>query len=212
MISRKHTARLLFKVGLLSLSLVGKSAVDFRTSTVLGQDQTHAIESRLQASADSQAVGFKVPEGYIRSDLPRFGQRRYNGILMLDPDSSAGMFIILLGEGQTADELEADVESIIKIMFIHTPKPEAAWDTSPLSAHEGVSDESAKLVMGLSPVEDIQIAMYRRTVRRAALVYGYFAVHDNTGTMKELNGKFLDSSGSGVKVFDTLWRSIREVK
>ncbi|PYT03100.1 MAG: hypothetical protein DMF60_19360 [Acidobacteria bacterium] len=194
MILRKHTARLLFKVGLLSLSLLGNSAVDFLTSTALGQDQIHPIESRLQASADSHAIGFTVPEGYMRSDLPKLGQHRYKGIMILDPDSPAGMFIILLGEGQTVDELEADVESTIKGMFIHTP------------------DESGKLVMGLSQVEDIQIAVYRRTVRRVPLVYGYFAARDNTGTMKELNGKFLDGTGSGVKVFDTLWRSIGEVK
>src|SRR6266850_1964874 len=106
MILRKHTARLLFKVGLLSLFLLGNSALYFLTSTALGQDQTHPIESRLQASADSQAVGFTVPEGYMRSDLPKLGQQRYKGMMMLDPDSPAGMFVILQGEGQTIDELE----------------------------------------------------------------------------------------------------------
>src|SRR5256885_679190 len=103
MILRKHTIRLRFKVGLLSLFLLGNPAVDFLTSTALGQDQTHPIESRLQASADSQAVGFTVPEGYMRSDLPKLGQHRYKGMMMLGPDSPAGMLVILLVVGQTID-------------------------------------------------------------------------------------------------------------
>jgi hypothetical protein len=188
-------------------------AVHFRASTALGQDQTHPIESRLQASADSQAVGFKVPEGYMRSDFPRIAQRRYKGMLMLDQDSPSGMFIILLGEGQAVDEPEADVESIIKSLLVHSSLPEPGWSTSSLPAHEGVSDESGKLVTGFSYVQEIQIAVYRRSVGSVPFAYGYFAVRDRTGGMKEeTNGKFLDVTGRGVKVFDKFLRSIKEVK
>lgn len=201
MILRKHITNFLVKVSLLSLCCL--------TTTALGQaSKTHPIESRLQAAPDGLAVEFKVPDGYMRMDFPKYDERRYKGLMMVDPDRPAGMFIILLEEGQTVEGLEAAAESIIKRMFVHSSKPEPAWDSSPLPAHEG--DESGKLVMGLSQVQDIQIAVYRRTGGRVPLVYGYFAMRDNTGKMKEPNGKFLDVSGSGAKAFDRFWRSIKE--
>ena len=213
MIERINAVRVLIRFGILSLALLMSAASSHLASAMSGQEtKAHPIESRLQVSADGPAIEFTVPKDYMRSDIPPFREQRYKGLMMLDAGRPTGLFIALVEEGRSADEIETAIESIVKGMFVHGSKPEPTWETATLPAHEGMAEESGRLWIGRSKVQDIQMAIYRCKVGKQPLVYAYFAMQDKTGTMKEPNGKFVDATGNGVKAFDKFWHSIKEAR
>jgi hypothetical protein len=181
----RHLAVFVLSIGLIALSFVASPAL------VTAQDKI-------------EEVTFKVPEGYMKVPITDF-----RGVLMLNPEKPAGMFVIYPNDNETSEALRQRILAFIGPMFMHPEKGKSettiTWDTRALPSHEGDGTGKAAANISSGPTQETQIAIYERTTGRIPLLYGYFAMRHKSG--KGEDGKFLDEQGQGVKAFDKLWKS-----
>jgi len=153
---------------------------------------------------------FEVLQGYYANKFP---DQKKAGVIMLDPQRGAGMFIVYPGKGQSTAELVGEIKPMVAGMFLEAPKgkakAEAAWAASPLPKHEGIDNESGTMFLASDKSNEVQLAVYIRTYDETEIAYGYFAMRGKRKKSKE-DGRLLDSSGGGVEDFDKFWRSIRK--
>jgi hypothetical protein len=125
------------------------------------------------------------------------------GKLFLDPKKPAGMFVGYPNDGQDISAFSDEVKGIVVKMFMHDAK-DVSWTSVALPPHKNFETETGSLMTTSDDKMELQLAFYVRP--DTGVAYGYFAMRHKKGASDD--GKFLDSSGAGVKAFDELARSI----
>ncbi|HEX7722178.1 MAG TPA: hypothetical protein VF397_08465 [Pyrinomonadaceae bacterium] len=150
-----------------------------------------------QQSADKKPIIFKAPSGYMPAELSG-----HTGKLFLDQQRPAGMFVGYPKDGQDTAAFTDEVKNIVAGMFLHDAKS-LVWSSATLPPHKGIESESGNLMTTSDDKMEVQLAFYSRP---EGVAYGYFAMRHKKP--KGDDGKFLDSSGAGLKALDELAKSI----
>lgn len=163
-----------------------------------------ARQSSAQQTSDKRkSVRLKIPKGYLPADFPK-----HKGYLILEPKRPAGMFIVYPNKAESSAELSNQIKALVGGMFIHDSKAEMNWTTSPLAAHQGITNEVGTMLLATSGKMELQLASYTRTFGDTEIVYGYFAMKHRSGKSKDDDGRSIDSAGNSMKEFDEFWQSI----
>ena len=161
----------------------------------------------LPASIDAQNKNgsepeFKIPDGYMRMQMASF-----RGVLMLDPEKPAGMFVTYPDDNESYESLRQRILAFVAPMFIHYEEgkatPPITWVPTTLPSHFDTDGQAFMNVYSGSGYE-MQVSIYEHAGPHPFL-YGYFAMRHHPG--KSDDGKFQDGQGQGIKAFEKLWKS-----
>lgn len=170
-----------------------------------------AQTAQVQSAEQKAYIIFKVPKGYMGAEYPE----HKTGRILLDPKRPAGMFVVYLKDDETPEAFTEELKKMIGEMFYHTPDSESdfkpTWTASSVPALTTMSDETGTLFTSSDGKMQVQLASYIFTLSEKKVAYGYFAMQ-HVEKRRGDDGRFLDSSGGGVKDFEKLWKSIQPAK
>ncbi len=149
-----------------------------------------------------EGITFKVPDGLHSAPLAGF-----KGLLMLDLNRPAGIFITYPNEGESIETLKLRALNGLTGMFIHDEGNGTNtfnWSTAKIPVHQGDRENSASLNLTQTEKKEVQIAIYEREWNDITLIYGYFAMKPS-GSKKSKD--FLDDKGNGSKELEKFWQS-----
>ncbi|MBV9959497.1 MAG: hypothetical protein JO360_13815 [Acidobacteria bacterium] len=166
-----------------------------------------AQSAPIRSGGQQAYVIFKAPGGYMGADYPE----HKTGKLLLDPKRPDGMFVVYLNDDETPEAFTEQLKNLIAEMFYHQPDFKPTWTASTVPAHTTMSNETGTLWASSDGKMEVQLASYLFTLSGKKIAYGYFAMQ-HAGKRHSDDGRFLDSSGGGVKDFEKLWKSIEPSK
>jgi hypothetical protein len=137
---------------------------------------------------------------------------QHKGVLLLDPKKPAGMFIVYPNEGQSDAELLKQFRETVAGMFLHDSKTEIVWKSAAIAPHQGITGETGAQDITSADAMEVQLTTYTRTFGETQVVYGYFAMRNQSGKGKDADGRFLDGAGAGSGDFEKFWKSISPSK
>lgn len=155
--------------------------------------------------APAPEIEFFAPSGYMPM---KFSD--YKGLLMLDPDRAAGLFLVQLADGAAAETERGVVREKIARMFASADKP-ASWKTARLAPHRSRPTEVGEIATASVGETEVQVTTILWPQGTGAVIYGYFAMRHTAKPAKD-DGRFLDADGKGVDKFDELRNSIKSEK
>lgn len=158
------------------------------------------------AQNSKSGVTFKIPEDVFPMDWNKNG---FKGILMLRKDSPSGIFVGYPNEGETIEELRTRAAKFILPMIVGQGKKmaeeEMKFQIASIPNHKGDSGSSGQYYSYKNEKSEAQILFYERTANGSKLIYGYFALKNES--MKDI---WADDKGQGVKIFEKFWKTIKE--
>ena len=150
---------------------------------------------------------FKIPEGVLPVDWNKNG---FKGMLMLDADAPAGIFISYPNEDEGIEALKIRVlKSIFPMVRPSGAEDtygddESKWKIKDIPTRKG--DISAKYYLLEDDKQMTQILLYEReTGDGLKYIYGYFAKREKDD--KSSDKIWADENGKGAKKFEKFWKS-----
>ena len=151
-------------------------------------------------------VTFRMPDKLMPMDFPK-----YKGMLLLDRDRPAGIFIVYVPSGETPPDTVTKIRETVASMFSSVTKNVSSWSVNPVPAEESRPSESAQLAMATGEGADMQMLSVVLPNGSTTVVYGYFALRHTTKPQKD-DAVFLKEDGTGVAVFDKFRKTIKPGK
>jgi hypothetical protein len=155
------------------------------------------MSTNVLTHAQSQKpVTFKAPDGFFPVEFSN-----HVGTFLLNPKKPVGMFVGYPSDGQDMAGFVKEMQDTAAKMFLGDAK-NVSWTSASLPPHKGI-DESGNLFGTSNDKMELQLAFY---VRPEGVAYGYYGMRHKNGGGED--AKFLDATGTGVKAFDELAKSI----
>lgn len=187
------------------MKLITALVVGFLAFAIVSSNASAATDPYLSAIQDESGRGvtFRMPDKYMQVDFPN-----YKGMLLLDPERPAGMFIVYVPDGETAVGTTGKIREKVASMFSSDPKQLAAWTITTVPAHKSKPNETAELSIATGEASDVQVLTVTLPNGRNPVVYGYFAMRHNKKPQGD-DGRFLRMDGTGVVEFDEFRSTIK---
>jgi hypothetical protein len=162
----------------------------FMASPFAGAQEAAPDSSKKEPEINVRSLLLATPSGYLPAELPN-----KNGILVVHEKKPAGLFFVYTNEGKNAADMLTQLKEMIVRMFLRDQMAQVEWKSSPLPARAKFPNDVGALWFAEDDKMEIQLAVFSRSLSAQDVACGYFA-------MRHKNGKFIDSSGKGVKEFD----------
>lgn len=170
------------------------------TSAVVFAQEKNAEQAQVSTK---KKVTFKIPEGFMPAEIPPDKK----GLMMLDPKKPAGMFVAYTPDNQKSEGFISQLRQTFAEFFVGEKNASLKWSEATLPAHDGVTNETGKLLTAQGKGNEVQVVAYTRTISAGQdVVYGYFAMKDTKS--KKNSAEFVDATGKGVKEFEAFWKTV----
>jgi hypothetical protein len=169
------------------------------TSCVFAQEKT----AQPNQSLVKKTVIFKMPDGFLPAEM----NKPNKGLMMLNPKKPAGMFVAYTPDNQKSEDFILELRETLARFFVNDKDVKFDWKEASLPLHDGVANETGKLLMATAKDKEVQVVAYTRTIAEGQdVIYGYFAMKDLKS--KKNSADLIDASGKGVKEFESFWKTI----
>ena len=160
-----------------------------------GHSQIHKSKEEAEKNA-GKGVTFKIPDKFMTAPLNGF-----KGMMMLNRDAPAGIFVSYPNEGESIGDLTKRVLNAIPKLFGGAKDKEHVWTTKSVDSNEGDKAGTGTLnqTANADGTSSMQVALFEREWNGLTFVYGYFAMKSDKSKNKDLNKYWLDEKGKGVK-------------